>query len=137
MMWLIDAILAVPFSNVGVAVVLASRASLHVPVPVQGPDHPAKVVPGSGAGVKTTAVPAGKVAVHFPGQSIPAGVLITLPRVAPAPLTVSWTELVAALLVAALAMQDIPHRPRNNTRHKKLPRQDLDVDITPPEVHTS
>jgi hypothetical protein len=129
-MWLIFVRPATPISNVGVAVVLAPRVSLHVPVPVHGPDHPAKVVPGSAAGVKTTAVPAGKLAVHFPGQSMPAGVLITLPAVAPAPFTVSWTE--AAELVAALAMQDIPHKPRNNTRQKKLPRQDLDVDITPP-----
>jgi len=80
MMWLIDAIFATPASNVVAAlVVLSPRVSLHVPVPVHGPDHPAKVVPGSGAGVKTTAAPLAKVAVHSPGQSIPAGVLITLP----------------------------------------------------------
>jgi hypothetical protein len=131
MMWLIDVIFAVPFSNVAVAVVLAPRVSLHVPVPVHGPDHPAKVVPGSGVGVNTTAVPIEKLAVQRPGQSIPAGVLITLPGVSPAPFTVSWTE------VEAPAMQNIPHRPRKNTRQKKLPRRDLEVDITSPGTHTS
>jgi hypothetical protein len=131
MMWLIDVRVAIPISNVGDAVVLAPRVSLHVPVPVQGPDHPAKAVPGSGAGVKTTSVPLGKLAVQRSGQSIPAGVLITLPAPAPAFFTVSWTE------VEAPAMQDIPHRPRNNTRQEKLPRIDLNVDITPPEAHTS
>ena len=65
------------------------RVRLQVLVPVHAPDHPAKVVPDSGAGVKTTAVPLGKLAVHFPGQSIPAGVLITLPAKPPMLSTVS------------------------------------------------
>jgi hypothetical protein len=134
MMWLIDVTFAVPFSNVGVAVVLAPRVTLHVPMPVHGPDHPAKVVPGSGAGVKITSVPGGKLAVQRSGQSIPAGVLITLPAVPPAFFTVSWIEVAAA---AALATQDIPHRPRNNARQQKLPRNHLDLDITPPRRHTS
>jgi hypothetical protein len=132
MMWLIDEVrVAVPISNVGDTVVLAPRVSLHVPIPVHTPDHPAKVMPGSGAAVKATAVPWGKLAVQRSGQSIPAGVLITLPAPAPAFFTVSWTE------VEAPAMQDIPHRPRNNTRQEKLRRIDLNMDITPPEAHTS
>jgi len=200
---------APPASNVVAAlVVLSPRVSSQAPIPVHGPDHPAKVVPGSGAGVKTTAVPLGKVAVHFPGQSIPAGVLIILPCVVPMLSTVSEAAAVkvavtdvaafkemlqlglmplqppdhptnlepglaaafsvtdvpslnvpvhvlpqltlAGLMatvpapspavfivswkeVAALAVLAIPHKPTNNTRQEKLPRQDLDVDITPPE----
>ena len=200
---------AIPSSNVGVAAVLVSRVSLHVPVPVHGPDHPAKVVPASGADVNTTAVPLGKLAVQLCGQLIPAGVLVTVPAPLPTLFTVSWMGEAVALKVAvtevaafremvqvvlvplqppdqsanlepdlaaavsltdlpsvnfavhvlpqltpegllvtvpaplpalftvswtdveAPAMQDIPQRPRNNTRQEKLPRKDLNVDITP------
>src|ERR1700743_191244 len=80
---------AVPCSNVGVTVVLASSVNRHVPVPVHRPDHPAKVVPASGAGVNTTAVPLGKLAVQLDGQLIPAGVLVTVPAPVPRLFTVS------------------------------------------------
>lgn len=208
-MCLSDVRFAVPTSNVGVTVLLACRVSLHVPVPVHRPDHPAKVLPASGVGVNTTAVPLGKLAVQLPGQSIPAGVLVTAPAPVPTLFTVSWMgaivlkvavtdvaafrEMVQVVLVPlqppdhaanlepdlaaavsltdvpavnfaahvlpqltpeglvvtvpaplpalftvswtdveAPAMQDIPHRPRNNTRQKKLPRKDLSVAISPP-----
>jgi hypothetical protein len=53
--------------------------------------------------------------------------MATVPAPSPAVFIVSWKE------VAALAVQDIPHKPRNNTRQEKLPRKDLDLDITSPE----
>ena len=81
---------AVPDVNVAVTVVLACRLRLHVPVPVHPPDHPKKVLPESGAAVNTTAVPLGKLAVQLPGQSIPAGELVTVPAPLPALFTVSW-----------------------------------------------
>jgi hypothetical protein len=84
-----DVRFAVPFSNVGVTVVLASSVNRHVPVPVHRPDHPAKVVPASGTGVNTTAVPLGKLVVQLSGQSIPAGLLVTVPAPVPALATVS------------------------------------------------
>src|ERR1700743_2398026 len=91
---------AVPCSNVGVTVVLASSVNRHVPVPVHRPDHPAKVVPASGAAVKTTAVPLGKLAVQLSGQSIPAGLLVTVPAPVPALVTVSWIGEAVVLKVA-------------------------------------
>jgi hypothetical protein len=99
-MCLSDVRFAVPFSNVGVTVVLASSVNRHVPVPVHRPDHPAKVAPASGAAVNTTAVPLGKPAVQLPGQSIPAGVLVTVPAPVPALVTVSWIGEAVAVKVA-------------------------------------
>ena len=80
---------AVPCTKVAVTVALA--LSLHVPVPVHPPDHPVKVEPPSGVAVNTTAVPLGKLAVQLPGQSIPDGVLVTVPPPLPALFTVTWT----------------------------------------------
>jgi len=81
---LIDVIFAVPVSKVGVTVVLPSRVRLQFPIPVQRPDHPAKVVPPAGTAVNTTCVPFSKPAAQVPGQSIPAGLLVTVPEPVPA-----------------------------------------------------
>src|ERR1700755_2283883 len=108
MMWLIFVMPATPISNVVAAVVVLSpRVSLHVPIPVHGPDHPANVVPGSGAGVKTTAVPLRKVAVQRPGQSIPAGVLTILPGVVPVLSTVSEAPAVKIAVTDAAAFREM------------------------------
>ena len=92
---------AVPCSNVAVSVVLAVIVRLHVAMPVQRPDHPAKVVAVSGVAVNTTADPVGKLAVQLPGQLIPAGLLVTVPPPVPALFTVSWigVELVPTVIV--------------------------------------
>ncbi len=82
---------AVPCSNVAVSVVLAVIVRRHVTMPVQRPDHPAKVVEFSGVAVKTTADPLGKLAVQLPGQLIPDGELVTVPPPVPALATVSCT----------------------------------------------
>ena len=63
---------------------------MHVDVPVHAPDHPKKVLPESGFAVNTTAVPLGKLAVQVCPQSIPAGLLVTVPPPLPALFTVSW-----------------------------------------------
>jgi hypothetical protein len=80
---------AVPTENVGVTVVLASRVTVQVPLPVQVPDHPEKVVPVEGTAVNTTLAPLVKSAVQVPGQSIPAGLLVTVPEPLPVLSTVS------------------------------------------------
>jgi hypothetical protein len=81
---------------------------------VQLPDHPAKVVPDSGAAVNTTAVPLGKLALQLPGQLIPAGLLVTVPVPVPAlftvivgepdAVTVTFTDAVAVVLPAPVAV---------------------------------
>jgi hypothetical protein len=102
---------AVPLVNVAVAVVLADRVSLHVDVPVHGPDHPKKVLPESGFAVNTTAVPLGKLAVQLPGQLIPAGLLVTVPAPLPALFTVSWLGPVLVPTVIVTDAEAVPPDP--------------------------
>jgi hypothetical protein len=96
-------------------------------VPLQPPDHPANLEPGLAAAFSVTDVPSANVPLHVLPQLTLAGLMATVPAPSPAVFIVSWKE------VAALAVLAIPHKPTNNTRQEKLPRQDLDVDITPPE----
>ena len=96
-------------------------------MPLQPPDHPTNLEPGLAAAFSVTDVPSRNVPVHVLPQLTLAGLMATVPAPSPAVFIVSWKE------VEALAVEAIPHKPTNNTRQKKLPRQDLDVDITPPE----
>ena len=47
------------------------------------PDQPVKTQPAAGVALSVTAVPAAKVAVQLDPQSIPLGVLVTVPRAGP------------------------------------------------------
>lgn len=57
----------------------ASMVTLHAPVPVQAPLHPANVEPESGVAVRFTTTPLSKFAEHVEPQEIPAGELATIP----------------------------------------------------------
>jgi hypothetical protein len=57
----------------------AETFTVHAPAPVHEPPQPRKLAPLLGAAVRSTLVPAANVAVHLPGQAIPAGVLVTVP----------------------------------------------------------
>ena len=59
------------------------------PVPLQAPPQPAKVEPPVGVAVSVTVLPLAKLAEQVPPQSIPAGVLVTVP------VPVLFTESVA------------------------------------------
>jgi hypothetical protein len=73
----------------GAAVKLAVtfRAALivttHRPVPVQSPLQPAKVAPPVGVALSVTGVPALKEKTQVAPQSMPAGVLVTVPLPVP------------------------------------------------------
>ncbi len=49
------------------------------PDPVQAPLHCPKFQPLVALAVKVTCVPGAKLALHVPGQSMPAGELVTVP----------------------------------------------------------
>ena len=73
------------------------KVTLHTPVPLQAPDQPAKKEFAVGDAVSATWLPLEKVAVQAWPQSMPAGLLLTVPAPAPAALTLSWTEPVGKL----------------------------------------
>ena len=62
---------------------------MHGPVPEQSPPNPAKVLPASAEAVSVTTVPSSKTAEQVAPQSIPAGLLVTVPLPLPAFETVS------------------------------------------------
>jgi hypothetical protein len=66
-------------SNVATTECAAFIVTTQAPVPVQSPDQPEKVEPSAGVGVRVTIVPSAKLALHIPGQEIPAGLLLTVP----------------------------------------------------------
>jgi hypothetical protein len=63
--------------------------TLQEPVPVHAPDHPAKMLPASGAAVSVTAVPELNPAAQVDPQLMPDGELVTVPVPPPVFVTVS------------------------------------------------
>ena len=75
--------------NVAVTDLLALITTTHVPVPLHPlPLQPPKVDPGAGAAVNVTVVPDEKGKLHVVPQTIPAGLLVTVPIPAPFLVTV-------------------------------------------------
>src|SRR5215208_1194657 len=70
--------------NVAVTERAAFIVRVHVPVPEQSPDQPVKLSPDAGVAVRVTSVPSAKLAEQVAPQSIPAGLLVTVPPPLPA-----------------------------------------------------
>ena len=75
--------------NVAVTERSASIVSTQVAVPAHAPDHPSNVEPGDGDAERVTTVPAPYCVEQVVPQSIPAGLLTTIPSPSPAFVTVS------------------------------------------------
>jgi hypothetical protein len=67
--------------------------------------------------MSVTAVPAGKLAVHTPGQLMPAGILVTAPVPAPVTATLSTAPLGALGAKVAVTLRTPP----NVTAHVTAP----------------
>jgi hypothetical protein len=87
--------------NVAVTVLAAFMATVHEPVPVQAPLHPAKADPAVGVAVSVTELFAAKFAEHVPPQSMPVGEEVTVPLPVPA-LVTAREKLPVGVAVAAL-----------------------------------
>ena len=79
-----------PPTNDAVTDVDAESVTEHVPVPLQAPLHPPNAEPAAGAAISVTAVPGAYDSLQSLPQSIPAGLLVTVP------LPVRWTVSVGA-----------------------------------------
>ena len=66
----------------------ADMATVQVPVPVQAPDQPEKLLPDAATALRVTLVPETNEAVQAEPQEIPVGVLLTVPEPVPLRLTV-------------------------------------------------
>jgi hypothetical protein len=78
--------------NVAATEVLLVNVTLQAPAPVQGPAQAAKTEFAVGAAVSVTAVPEAKVALQVGPQSMPVGLLLTVPVPGPLRLTLSCIE---------------------------------------------
>ncbi len=68
--------------------------TVHVPMPEQpSPFHPSNVEPRIGTAVSVTELPGEKSAAQILPQSIPAGVLVTLPEPLPGDVTVKGNDV--------------------------------------------
>lgn len=90
-MWFRDLTVPVLVLKVAVTDVADAAVMLHVPVPLQAPDHPAKVEPVLGVSVSVMDVPAAKLALHVWPQLIPEGALLTVPDPEPESTTLTCT----------------------------------------------
>jgi hypothetical protein len=121
--------------NVAVTEALAVRVRLHVPVPLQAPDHPAKVEVALGVAVSVTEVPLAKLAPHVAPQLMPAGLPVIVPPPEPALWTVSCTETGGGVGLALVDPQ--PQRAQHSSAGLQRPQTAFILDINPHRVHSS
>ena len=76
-------------SKVAVTDTVALIVTLQGPVPEQAPLQPAKVEPEAGEAVSVTVAPGSNTVEHTLGQSIPEGLVVTVPVPLPDSATVS------------------------------------------------
>jgi hypothetical protein len=78
------------FAKVAVTVVSAFTVTSQSPVPVHPPPlNPVNVEPVAAVADSVTLLPPSTISLHVEPQSIPAGVLVTVPEPVPAFVTVS------------------------------------------------
>lgn len=100
--------------NIAVTDVLPIRVTVHDPVPLHAPDHPANVEPELGAVVSVMVVPLAKLESHVCPQLIPEGLLVTVPDPVPPLCTVSWKLETRGIFAA-------PH-PQRRSKRARHPR---------------
>jgi len=107
-------------------------------VPVHAPPHPSKTEPSSAVAERETTVPAAKVASHVPPQSIPAGLLFTVPVPVPSLVRLSecpWRKVAVTLAAApTVSWQVVPepvHAPLHPPNKDPCPGMAVRVTTVP------
>jgi hypothetical protein len=117
--------------KVAVTAVLPVKVTLQEPVPVQVPDQPANVELLFGAAVSVTMVPLVTLVLHVAPQSIPAGLLVTVPAPVPALWTVSWTELGGGSVAVCWWVDPQPAAAMHNAKARKRKRDPANTERYP------
>lgn len=125
--------------KVAVTEVLAFKVTVQVFVPVQPPDHPAKLEPVAGVAVRVTAVPALKLAEHVVPQLMPLGLLVTVPLPVPARVTLKLgcagaVPKVAVTVVFAVSLTVQVLVPEHDPPHPVKLEPELGVAVSVTEV---
>jgi len=93
--------------KVAVTVVAAETVTAHVPVPLHPPPlQPVKAEPAAGRAVSVTVVPLAKLAKQVAPQSIPVGLLVTVPVPVPAVVMLS-TKVGVKVAVTVVAAETV------------------------------
>ena len=93
--------------KVAVTVVASLTVTTHVPVPLQPPPlQPLNKDPGAGVADSATSVSCGNAAAHVAPQSMPSGVLVTVP--APAPVGETASTKFGVTMTVRLAVALLP-----------------------------
>lgn len=100
----VNAMVPMPPLKVAVTFSAALSVRLQVLMPEQPPLHPPKEKLLLGVAVSVSCAPGAKVALHVPGQLIPAGLLVTDPVPLPASATVSATPALNVALTVSAAV---------------------------------
>ena len=113
---------------------VAPTFTVHAAVPVQAPDHPAKLELAAGVALSVTDVPDAKVPLQLWPQLIPTGLLLTVPVPGPTAdtVTVPGAENAAPMVVSAFsttvhfpAPEQAPLHPEN-----EFPAEGVAVRVT-------
>src|SRR5213594_3855074 len=122
-------------AKVAVTVVASATVTTQESVPVQAPLQPVKTDPAAGVAVSVTTVPLTKLAVQVAPQSMPAGVLVTVPAPAPVLETVRTkvgvNVAVTAVAAVRVTMQGpVPVQPPPLQPVNAEPRAGVAVSVT-------
>lgn len=125
---------------------LAVIATEHLPTPRQAPVQPTNAAPVAGVAVSCTTDPSVKLAVHAVPQSIPVGLLVTVPLLVPAFVIVKLTRAMKLAVsdVAALTVTEhvdaapvqAPPQPANTAAVAGVAVNVITVPGAKPAAHT-
>src|SRR5581483_4025458 len=123
--------------KIALTLVLLLTVTWHAPVPLHAPDHPEKTAFAAAVATRLTCAPLSKTALHVVWQSIPAGVLVTVPKPVPEIATesdASATKLAVTELFCFRSITQFPmpaHEPLHPAKRELVPAEALRTTCVP------